>query len=77
MIEDKAVHFSSRLSGSGFAQLTYDESLREIETGLRAMQPRVHQAGFRARIARSTLADANEFARLTYHGTSVIRANEF
>jgi hypothetical protein len=43
-----------------FAQLTYRESLRDIETCLRAMQPKLYHAGFRCRrIARSTLADAN------------------
>jgi hypothetical protein len=43
-----------------FAQLTYRESLRDIETCLRAMGPKLYHAGFRGRIARSTLADANE-----------------
>jgi hypothetical protein len=43
-----------------FAQLTYRESLRDIETCLRAMLPKLYHAGFRGRIARSTLADANE-----------------
>jgi len=43
-----------------FAQLTYRESLRDIETCLRAMEPKLYHAGFRGRIARSTLADANE-----------------
>jgi IS4 transposase len=43
-----------------FAQLTYRESLRDIETCLRAMQPRLYHAGFRGKVSRSTLADANE-----------------
>jgi hypothetical protein len=43
-----------------FAQLTYRESLRDIETCLRAMQPRLYHLGIRGRVARSTLADANE-----------------
>jgi hypothetical protein len=43
-----------------FAQLTYRESLRDIEICLRAMSHRLYHAGFRATIARSTLADANE-----------------
>jgi len=43
-----------------FAQLTGRESLRDIETCLRAMQPKLYHCGFRGRIARSTLADANE-----------------
>jgi Domain of unknown function (DUF4372)/Transposase DDE domain len=43
-----------------FAQLTGLESLRAIETCLRAAQPKLYHAGFRGRISRSTLADANE-----------------
>jgi hypothetical protein len=43
-----------------FAQLTYRESLRDIEACLRAVQPKLYHVGIRARIARSTLADANE-----------------
>jgi len=43
-----------------FAQLTYRESLRDIETCLRAMQPKLYHAGIRSKVSRSTLADANE-----------------
>ena len=43
-----------------FAQLTDRSSLRDIETCLRAQQPKLYHMGFRAHIARSTLADANE-----------------
>ena len=43
-----------------FAQLTSRESLRDIETCLRAMQPKLYHLGIRGRVARSTLADANE-----------------
>jgi transposase len=43
-----------------FAQLTFRSSLREIEICLRAVQPKLYHAGFRGRISRSTLADANE-----------------
>jgi len=44
-----------------FAQLTYRESLRDIETCLRAMEAKLYHAGFRGgRVSRSTLADANE-----------------
>lgn len=42
-----------------FAQLTFRESLRDIETCLRALQPKLYHAGFRGNISRSTLADAN------------------
>jgi hypothetical protein len=44
----------------GFAQLTYRESLRDIETCLRALGPKLYHSGIRSRPARSTLADANE-----------------
>src|SRR6266567_1337619 len=37
-----------------FAQLTHRESLRDIETSLRAMQPKLYHAGFRSPIARKT-----------------------
>jgi hypothetical protein len=43
-----------------FAQLTYRESLRDIETCLRAMQNKFYHMGIRGRVSRSTLADANE-----------------
>src|SRR6266567_8480350 len=43
-----------------FAQLTYRESLRDIEVCLQSMGGKLYHAGFRSRIARSTLADANE-----------------
>src|SRR3954469_24084753 len=42
-----------------FAQLTFRESLRDIETCLRAFQPKLYHAGFRGNVSRSTLADAN------------------
>jgi hypothetical protein len=43
-----------------FAQLTGRESLRDIETCLRAVSPKLYHAGFRSRVARNTLAKANE-----------------
>jgi hypothetical protein len=43
-----------------FAQLTYRESLRDIETCLLANQAKLYGMGFRSPIRRSTLADANE-----------------
>jgi hypothetical protein len=43
-----------------FAQLTYRESLRDIEACLRAMGGKLYHMGFRGRVARSTLADAND-----------------
>jgi hypothetical protein len=43
-----------------FAQLTYRESLRDIEACLRSMQNKLYHMGIRGRISRSTIADANE-----------------
>ena len=43
-----------------FAQLTYRESLRDIEACLRAMGTKLYHMGFQGKVARSTLADANE-----------------
>jgi len=43
-----------------FAQLTYRESLRDIEACLRAVPSRLYHMGIRGNISRSTLADANE-----------------
>jgi len=43
-----------------FAQITGRESLRDIETCLRALDTKRYHAGIRGRVSRSTLADANE-----------------
>jgi len=43
-----------------FAQLTYRESLRDIESCLRALGSKLYHMGFRGKVSRSTLADANE-----------------
>src|SRR5437868_2330887 len=43
-----------------FAQLTYRESLRDIEACLRSMSGKLYHVGFRGQVSRSTLADANE-----------------
>jgi hypothetical protein len=43
-----------------FAQLTYRESLRDIEACLRVQQPKLYHLGIRGRVSRSTLAYANE-----------------
>jgi hypothetical protein len=68
-----------------FAQLTYRESLRDIETCLRSVQPKLYHMGFRGRIARSTLADANQrrdwriyadFAQTLIHRARTLYVNE-
>ena len=43
-----------------FAQLTYRESLRDIEACLGSVSGKLYHMGFRGKVARSTLADANE-----------------
>jgi len=43
-----------------FAQLTFRESLRDIEVCLRAHESKLYHLGIRGHVARSTLADANE-----------------
>ncbi len=43
-----------------FAQLRGRESLRDIETCLRAMQPKLYHVGLRGKVSRNTLARANE-----------------
>ena len=43
-----------------FAQLTYRESLRDIEACLRAMRPKLYHMGIRSTVSRNTLAHANE-----------------
>jgi len=42
-----------------FGQLTYRESLRDVETGLRSRQDQLYHLGIRGNISHSTLADAN------------------
>jgi hypothetical protein len=43
-----------------FAQLTYRDSLRDIEACLRSLGGKLYHMGFHGRVARSTLADAND-----------------
>lgn len=43
-----------------FAQLTYRDSLRDIEACLRSLGSKLYHMGFHGRVARSTLADAND-----------------
>jgi len=43
-----------------FAQLTFRDSLRDIESCLRTLQPKLYHSGIRAVVSRATMADANE-----------------
>jgi len=49
-----------------FAQLTYRESLRDIESCLRAMRQKLYHLGIRGKVSRSTLAYTNSESRLAY-----------
>ncbi len=44
-----------------FAQLTYRESLRDIEACLRAQRSKLYHMGFSGHVSHTTLADANEY----------------
>src|SRR5512139_315195 len=43
-----------------FAQLTFRESLRDIQACLRVAQPKLYHMGFRGKVSRNTLANANQ-----------------
>ena len=60
--ESKVRHFGCRqqLICMAFAQLTWREGLRDIATCLNARGEALYHLGFRERVAKSTLADANE-----------------
>jgi hypothetical protein len=59
--EYKVKRFSclSQFLAMVFAQLTYRESLRDIETCLRAIGAKLYHVGFRGKVYRNTLANAN------------------
>lgn len=68
-----------------FAQLTYRESLRDIEACLGAVPERLYHMGFRSTLSRSTLSDANEkrnwriyadFAQVLIHEARRLYAEE-
>lgn len=68
-----------------FAQLTYRESLRDIECCLRAMSEKLYHMGIRGKISRTTLADANEkrdwriysdFAQILIHHARELYADD-
>jgi hypothetical protein len=68
-----------------FAQLTYRESLRDIESCLRGLQSKMFHVGIRHRVSRTTLAEANEqrdwriyadIAQVLIQQAKVLYANE-
>ena len=58
----KVKHFScwNQFLCMAFAQLTYRESLRDIEACLRSAQRKLYHMGFRGNVSRNTLAHANQ-----------------
>ncbi len=56
----RSLSCTEQFRAMAFAQLTYRESLRDIETCLASNQTKLYGMGFRAPLRRSTLADANE-----------------
>ena len=56
----KSFPYWTQLLSMLFAQLTSRKSLRDVVTCLRSQSSKLYRAGFRAGVARSTLADANE-----------------
>jgi len=56
----RSLSCTEQFRAMAFAQLTYRESLRDIETCLLANRARLYSMGFRSPVKRSTLADANE-----------------
>ena len=68
-----------------FAQLTYRESLRDIEACLRSCKTKLYHMGIRSTVSRSTLAEANEkrdwriyadFAQILIHEAKRLYSNE-
>jgi transposase len=68
-----------------FAQITFRQSLRDIEICLRAMQPKLYHCGIRGNVSRNTLANANEhrdwriyadFAQILINKARKLYANE-
>ena len=56
----RSLSCTEQFRAMAFAQLTYRESLRDVETCLLANQTKLYGMGFRAPVRRLTLADANE-----------------
>jgi hypothetical protein len=56
----RSLNCTEQFRAMAFAQLTYRESLRDIEICLLANQSKLYGMGFRSPVKRSTLADANE-----------------
>src|SRR3989338_9425318 len=69
----------------GFAQLTFRESLRDIEACLRSMQSKLYHMGIRGHVSRNTLSNANnqrdwhiyaDFAQILIHKARPLYAHD-
>ena len=56
----RSLSCAEQFRAMAFAQLTWRESLRDIEASLSANAGKLYAMGFRSAVKRSTLADANE-----------------
>ena len=56
----RALSCAEQFRAMAFAQLTWRESLRDIEASLSANAGKLYAMGFRSAVRRATLADANE-----------------
>ena len=56
----RSLSCTEQFRAMAFAQLTWRESLRDIEASLSANSTKLYAMGFRSAVKRSTLADANE-----------------
>jgi len=81
----KSFKCAEHLRVMAFAQLTYRESLRDIEACLRAMGSRLYHMGIRSTVSRNNLAHANEtrdwriyadFAQVLINRAKILYANE-
>src|ERR1043165_677863 len=75
----RTLRCTEQFRSMAFAQLTYRESLRDIEACLSAQTAKLYSMGFGQPVSRSTLADANEsrdwriFPEFVYRPLSLLR----
>ena len=81
----KAFRCAEQLRVMAFAQLTYRESLRDIETCLRAVDKKLYHMGIRSKVSRNNLSHANQtrdwriyadFAQLLIHEAKLLYAGD-
>lgn len=81
----KTFSCAEQLRVMAFAQLTYRESLRDIETCLRAVSTKLYHMGIRSRVSRNNLSHANQardwriyadFAQILIHEAKTLYARD-